>query len=275
MNKIPGLETLSFSKLKSFAESPRELSRYINRERVQTEAMVKGSLTDCLLFTPELFDSQFYLIKDIEVKTKSGEVAKNKKATTEWKLYESEQSVIAGDRIVIDEYLLQYANTEVLALQHDNVIKANGLLEGEYQKEVNFDYLNWTFRGRLDIYHPDRIVDLKRVANTDTKKLSWAIKDMMYNVQAAVYQQGCDQIGKDYWLICIDAELDICVYNFTQEFLNQGRYILKSLTEKLNREISISEWFASMHGNDALDSYWSKFWNKGRSYHVKDGIFII
>lgn len=272
---IPKLETLSFSKLKAFAESPRELNKYIHKERVPTDAIIRGQLVDCLLFTPELFDAQFYIIKDIEVKTKSGEVAKNKKVTTEWKTYEAEQAAICGDRIMIDEYMKQDADTEVLAIKHDHVIKANGLLEGEYQKEINFNYLNWEFKGRLDIYHPERIVDLKRVANTDPNKLKWTIKEMLYNLQAAIYQRGTGQEGKPYWLICIDGELDICVYQFTHEFIEHGKYLLESLTQKLNREISISEWFADMNGKEALESYWNKFWNQGKSYHQKDGIFII
>lgn len=275
-NSIPGLKTLSYSKLSNFADSPKELWKYINKERTQTESMIRGNLVDCLLFTPELFDEQFYIIKDIDVKTKTGEVAKNKKATGEWKEYEQNQKAIAGDRMVIDEAMKQDADIEVLAIKNDKVIKANGLLEGgEYQKSIEFEYLNWTFRGKLDIYHSDKIVDLKRVANTDPKKLKWTILEMLYHIQAAVYQRGTNQIGKDYWLICIDAELDICVYKFTQETLEQGRYLLDSLVKKLNIEISICEFYATMNGPDYAENFWKSFWKKGRSYHQNNGIFII
>lgn len=58
--KVP--EYISNSQLSAFKRSPAHWLHYITEKRVQTPAMVLGSVAHCLALEPENFDKEFFLL---------------------------------------------------------------------------------------------------------------------------------------------------------------------------------------------------------------------
>jgi len=133
---------LSFSSLKAFAESPAEMKRYINKERTESKAMGLGSAVDCKLFTPESFETLFFVCPEITAKTAKGEAAKNPLATTEGKAELERQKEICGNRTFLTQEDYLKVEREVALISNNPVVKSLGLLDSakfQFQFPVEFE----------------------------------------------------------------------------------------------------------------------------------------
>lgn len=63
---------VSYSSLKRFRESPLNYIEYLTTPFTQTPAMLKGSVLDCVLTTPDKFDETYFIIPE-EVNKRSNE----------------------------------------------------------------------------------------------------------------------------------------------------------------------------------------------------------
>lgn len=240
---------LSFSSLKAFAESPAEMKRYIDKERTVTKAMDLGSAVDCKLFTPESFDSLFFVCPEIVAKTGKGEIAKNPLATTEGKAELERQKEICGNRTFLTQDDFLKVEREVALIANNPVVKSLGLLDSanfQFQFQVEFER---TFivdsiphkakhRGITDAWGKtaDRkdakgnlvkgetcIWDLKRMSATNgIKSIRYQIKDMMYAMQAAIYSYALKP--QKYYLVVLSG-INVYVVELNIEVIQGGEIL--------------------------------------------------
>lgn len=273
---IPGLESLSFSKIKSYLKSPRELWKYINRKKDKTHAMIQGSLLDCLLFEPHKFDRNFYLIPEIIAKTKKGTIADNAMQTDDGKAQYAQHVQNANGRMIVKQSDKDQSNIEINAIKNSSTVKGLGLLEGNYQVKVSGEIMGWNVSGILDIDHEERITDLKRLKTSDPEIIR---KDMKYNnklhLQAYIYQKLTGKLNTPYRLIAIDGQLNVEVFNIQKDMIEAGEMLFKKAVNRLNKEISTCQWLCDLKGEDVSENYWKSFFNKTYGYWAEnsDGTF--
>jgi hypothetical protein len=240
---------LSFSSLKAFAESPAEMKRYILKERTESKAMDLGSAVDCKLFTPENFESLFYVCPVIEAKTKDGKVSENPLMTSEGKAKLAEHKELAGNRTFLTQEDYLKVEREVALISNNPVVKNLGLLDSanfQFQFPVEFER---TFivdsiphkakhRGITDAYGitADRkdakgnlvkgetcIWDLKRMSATNgIKSIRYQIKDMMYTMQAAIYSHALQP--QKYYLVVLSG-INVYVVELNIEAIQSGEVL--------------------------------------------------
>lgn len=273
---IPGLETLSFSKIKNFLKSPKDLWKYINREKEPTDAMIQGSLLDCLLFEPHKFDLHFYLMPKIEAFTKDGKPAASPMATDDGKAQYAQHVLNANGRMIVKQSNIDQANVEINAIKFSSTVKGLGLLDGNYQTDCAGEIMGWNLRGKIDIERENGICDLKRVKSADPEIIR---KDMRYNnkyhLQAYIYQKLTGKLNTPYHLIAIDSELNVEVFNIQKDMIENGEMLLKKAINRLNKEISSCQWLCDLKGDDVSENYWKSFFNKTYGYWAEnsDGTF--
>jgi len=242
---------LSFSSLKAFAESPAEMKRYINKERTESKAMDLGSAVDCLLFTPESFDTLFYVCPKIEAKTKDGKVSENPLMTKEGKAKLAEYKEAAGERTFLTLEDKAKIDLEVALISNNPVINHLGLLDSarfQFQYPIEFERKfivdgiphNAKHRGILDAYGTTKdqkdingnlisglscVWDLKRMSATKgIKSIRYEIKDKLLALQAAIYSHTLKP--QKYYLVILSG-INVYVVELNIEAIQSGEVLWK------------------------------------------------
>ena len=143
---------LSFTRLKALAHSPLKLKAYIEKKKAQTDAMIEGSLFDCLLFEPEKLEERFYVVEKPDRRTNAGKAA--------WAAMIED----AGERTLVSTEQMESAAFLKTCIEQNSTVVYQGLLNPdffEYQKKVEF-FLNG--------FKHIRFVDAKR-ENRDGQKV--------------------------------------------------------------------------------------------------------
>lgn len=209
---------LSFSRLKALQHSPRKLKNYLTTEKALTPAMVEGQLLDCVLFTPEQFESEFIVLPEgIDRRTKEG---KEKFAEI------SRRAMEIGAQIVTYEQVMDATNLAE-ALQTSPAIENHGLLDPKlftFQDFTEFEFGGFRHVGYRDAIGHNRsgkrvIWDLKRFGAKSGPQVGFEIKVGGYDLQAAIYCHEFDANGEEciYHLIAVDNEGMVTPYTITPE----------------------------------------------------------
>jgi hypothetical protein len=245
------LTHLSFTRLKNLAHSPRALWLYMEGSTKPTKAMEEGRLLDVLLFTPDLFEEQFYLMPATAKKPTAAQINAKKPSeeTLEqierWREIEKE----SAGKTIITEDQLEEAHALEYAIRYNRTVMHHGLLDSDnfdFQFPVNFTYKGYEHRGFKDAEGRDNkgngvIWDLKRMGSkSGESQVRWAIRDNMYDLQAAIYCHHADTIGikVKYYIIAVDNNGFVTPFEITREARDVARgtwdYLIDSL-QKLER----------------------------------------
>lgn len=264
-----GEETLSFSSIKSFIPpygSPRQFIAYKMREKKKTQAMLLGDVIDCILLSPDEFESRFVSIPE--------GCAKNSFAGLEaWVLFLNGLNIpvdisgakMADARFVVDlgiEQLNQSGKTivDAAALKSAKAIAgavmkndtSNWFLNeiGATQVPVEYEAFGWNWRGKKDAEGQDFIMDMKLTVAANEKDFGYQIRKMGYLYQAAIYTQG-GKSKKEFYFMGYDRTGEVIV-------LHVGRAHIEKAWEQLEGYISQ---FDRMIFEDKF--FWSQdFWRK-------------
>lgn len=180
---------LSYSSLKQFRKSPQHYVKYITEPRVVTDAMIEGSLLDCVITEPEEFKQRYFIFPKVDGRTKEGKEIKAK-ALEE-----------AKGRILITDEMYKSAMFAKQALFDDN--EARQIMEAGTKMQKK---LFWTdnktglpVNGRTDmeakLWGELFCVDLKKTADADPN--TWVRKDFINQdliLQAGTYREGYKRI---------------------------------------------------------------------------------
>lgn len=248
---------LSFTRLKELAHSPLALLRYIEKVFEPTAAMIDGQLIDCLLFTPDEFESRFFVMPDDAKKPTKAQInaAKPSPATIEqidkWeRLMES----VKGRAIVKAEQV-EEASFLANSVRNDAVVTYAGLLNPDFfkfQVPVEFFYRGFFHRGVKDADGKDRngnrvVWDLKRMGARSGEQLVRAqIRANLYALQAAIYCHPEDSRNEpiDYKLIAVDNDGYVTPFTIGRDAREKARVqwnLLISAAHRLNMDEDLSQ----------------------------------
>jgi len=175
LNKRP----LSASSLKAFRKSPKHYIQYLTEPYKTTPALIFGSLVDCLVLTPELYEKRFILMPKIDRRTKLGKIdyenflkkAENKTVITEEQLENAKKCKESLYSVQMSRELLESVKKIQIKLKW----KSKGLPMIGY---ADFESNTWgeTF-----------IVDLKTTADADPDNFIRSAIKFDYIIQCGAY----------------------------------------------------------------------------------------
>lgn len=215
---MTGVKGLSFSALKEFAKSPKHFYKY-KTDKKTTDAMNQGKMFHMAILEPEKFKSEYWVLDDSEKVVEIG--GGNPRLTTKYKEWKAEQQKANEGRELIkkEDYDLYLAMGEYLG----QCSATKDLMAGLTEKEYPFEFVQDDFliTGRIDGKRGEEYaIDLKKIADASFKKCKWAVIDMLYDRQGAIYSHATKV--KAYYLIFIDGECNVTVIKLTEETLQKS-----------------------------------------------------
>jgi len=239
---------LSFTRLKALSHSPLKLKEYIEKKKERTDAMIEGSLLDCLLFEPEKLEERFFVVEKPDRRTNVGKAA--------W----AQMLEDAGERAMVTTDQLQSAKHLEQCVRQNSTVAYQGLLNPDfftYQQKVEFFYGNFKHIGFVDAKGKNRdsekvIWDLKKMgAASGERKVRYQIRDMKYDLQAAIYCHSYDEKNEPvrYFVIAVDNDGYVTPFEITRDAREQMRREWMGLIRAAHR--------CNMEGLDMGTEFWA------------------
>jgi hypothetical protein len=253
---MSGESWLSYSSLSCFKGSPKDFIDYKLKQRVETDAMVYGSMVHCLVLEPEDFENRYMVIQDDEICASIG--GAKPRATNAYKAWKEEQLAAAGERIIVDTN--DFKNAQIVAFNVRNNRASRKVLSlcPEREKPIEWEFQNFKFKGFIDGFGEKAIFDLKTCPDAQQGKFQRDIINNDYYLQAAMYLYGSGIGVTDYFIIAADKVGGISVHQLDVHLLEYGMKEYTYLLERFN-ECILSDRF------DESYDFWSK---------RHDGIYI-
>ena len=212
-----GKKGLSFSSLKAFLQSPRHFYRYKTAKKTTT-AMEEGTAFHMSILEPEEFEKKYFILDDSKICAEIG--GAKPRVTTKYKEWvEQEIGKHEGQTMLsLDDYN-QYKEMgrflrQCTATKH----LLGGLIATE--KPFKMEYEGFMITGKIDGVGSDYILDLKKIADASFQKVKWVIRDMLYDMQGAIYSLAEGKVK--YYLIFIDNSCNVTVVKLCVETLKAG-----------------------------------------------------
>ena len=176
---------LSYSSLKAFRKSPRHYIDYLERRPSPSPSMILGSLVDCLLLTPELFEKKFLLTPKINRRSNAGKA--------EYQQYLD--MAINNNLTMIDEDQLSLGKHIKESVLSDETAGKLLAAKTNCQKHLTWrhviDGYSLPMRGYLDFesnaWGESFLVDLKTSKSADPRDFEKDIANYEYFLQMACY----------------------------------------------------------------------------------------
>ena len=237
--------SMSFSKIKQFAESPFHFVRYmVARELKQdkaTPAMIFGDLVDCLCLTPDEVADRFV------IEPAGGAMNSLKGCAIILQFYGSEpvgkmdeqkaviREVRAADkrRIVTAEILAQ-ANAIRNRVYSNEASRRIMYQFTATQVENEFDAFGWHWKGKFDGEGERLIGDMKMMVSAKPEKAMRTIRDMHYDWQGALYTLP-RRAGKKFYNICLDRQLGVSVIHLDNRILTGAWHAVEEMIQHFER----------------------------------------
>lgn len=224
-------QTLSFSALNSFAESPQKFIEYKVDPKEQTDAMFLGSALHTLILEPDVFETKFFVFNDAEKVAEIG--GGNPRGTKAYKEWKAEQYAQAGERTPLDP--TDYATI----LRMKEGVWGNEITRRYLNRVTNtevkleWEYMDLKFTGFIDGYGDDPekgiILDLKMCADAQPRKFQRYAFDSRYFMQLAMYRiglkitRGISLEKTPCYFIAVDRAGHVSAHKMTDDLLRYGR----------------------------------------------------
>lgn len=177
---------LSYSALKAFRKSPKHYLKYLSEPREQTDAMLNGSLVDCLLLEPEKFNTRYQIYEKPNLRTNEG------------KAEQAKLLAVAAEKNVtlVSNEMVLCARRQVDALMSHNVARA--IIENRRRVQLRMKWMHKAtgipMVGYLDFeshaWEDNLIVDLKTTKSADPDNFIRDAANLDYHIQAGAYLDG-------------------------------------------------------------------------------------
>lgn len=223
-------KSLSYSSLKAFLKSPKHFYKY-KTDKETSKAMEDGKIFHMAILEPEKFASEYWVLDD---SAKIAEIGgASPRATKVYKEWVASQDLLndGKTRISKDDFDLYTSMRNYLYSCSATKDLMNGLITKE--KKVEFEHNDFRIDCRIDGEGSDYIIDLKKIADADFKKVKWAIYDMMYDLQGGMYSTALHK--KNYYLIFIDGGINVSVVKLSEATLKDGFNKFDVATEEFRR----------------------------------------
>lgn len=203
----------------------------------QTDEMIKGSMLHCLLLNPEDFESEFYLLPEMDRRTKVGREA-----------YQIAMDN-AGERIVASVDLYEEAKLMLGSVKENQ--RAMELL-GPCKTEVSYfwkcAFSSLSMRARVDACTADYMIEVKTSRSAEPSAFERQAFNMSYDLSASHYCEGMRAQGDDrprtvYFLVVENyAPFVTQVYKADELFMESGHDKWMSAVTKLESAMATDKW---------------------------------
>lgn len=186
-----GRKKLSYSALSAFIDSPKDFSDYKLRTKVETPAMIYGSLVHCLVLEPKEFERRYYCKDDTDMVEKLRATgSKNPRATNVYKEWLAAAEAGADGRIIVSPQ--DYAHAKVVAYNvRTNRASARLLAACPLREQgVDWHFLNFNWHGYIDMEGECDIADLKTMPDANRDYVDREIRRRRLYLQSTMYGMG-------------------------------------------------------------------------------------
>lgn len=243
-----GKNYISSSALKEATKDMRLFEMYMAGQlKKKTQALSFGSLYDCLLFTPEEFDKNFFVLDDSFDQEICEEIGgKAPRMTNKYKEWYKNHIEKLGDITIVTADDMQQAIDMINRLDETGV--RDTFLEGEFQKEFTVFMNDWPVRGFLDVLNDNYIADSK-----STMSIGGFRRDVFvynYDLQAYIYSTAFP--GRPFYWVAQEKSypyLPAVVY-CTEETLLSGQRKFEMATQRI---------LAYLESNDRTETFYAEF----------------
>lgn len=246
---ILGRKKLSYSALSCFIDSPKDFSDYKLKERVETPAMVYGSMVHCLVLEPGDFLKRYFPLDDADICDQIG--GAKPRATKKYKEWKFGQSELANGRIIVSPN--EYAHAKTVAYNvRTNRASANLLRLCPHREQgVEWEYLGLFWHGFIDMYGDDDINDLKTMPNANREVVDREIKKRRLYLQHCLYRMGdkarCEVLGipwkkKRHHVTAVDKLGGVSVHEMAEPLMDYGMEELEFYTKRFCYAYTIEAW---------------------------------
>lgn len=201
-----------------------------------TDKMILGSLVHCLILTPHLFESDFFVMPFLNLRTNDGKATK------------AELLAANPGKTAIDIDMHSQA-----ALMRDSCLKnkqAAELLESGHKESSFFwecPFSGLRMRARADSASSKALVELKTTSDASPEAFSRHIHNMNYDVSMKHYQEGIrvlmDVSPPGYFIVLEDKPPFVCqVYKAGETVMELGHAKWIDAVSKLERGLKNNYW---------------------------------
>lgn len=235
---------LSYSSLTAFMDGPRKFIDYKLGVREETDAMLFGQMLHCLVLEPQEFDKRYFCLNDEDKVREIG--GGNPRATKLYKEWRAEQVGTIGDRTIVEGK--DYMDAKRMAGDVRNNRASAKILDlcWEHEKPINWEFMNFKFRGFIDGDGEKDTMDLKMVPDAEPKKAQRQISNMWYYGQAAMYLHGNTKepakATKNYHIVCVDKKGGVSVHTLSEALIKHGMEEYTHFVAKFNECIIKEAW---------------------------------
>ena len=230
-----GKPHLSYSSIKYALQDMALFELYMSGKlKKDSDALQFGSAYDCMLFTPDKFNEQFFVLDDSEIYGKLViEGSKSPRSTSAYKEWKQEAELSIGKRTVMSQQDHQQIIDMITRLDDCGIIEI--YLQGDYQVEFNKEIDGIPLKGFLDCKGSGFITD-----SQSTRAISGFrsdVKYLGYDIQAYLY---CKVFGyEDFYWVAQEKS-----YPYVPGVYKASEQTLRSGEEKFNRAVNtIREYF--------------------------------
>lgn len=252
MNKFDDIierkRPLSFSTFNQFFESPFHFKKNCEEVKEPTDAMKFGTLCHALILQPDKIDEMYYVAPDYKLNTKEGKAQ-----------FEAALELANGREIVKFSVFEKALNIKAKLYENKPAMSLLNQIT-ETEKEINFKFDGWDWKGFVDGIGDEIIIDLKKVVDANPAAVRSAFFRRGYHRQAFLYLHGTDSLRKrKYYIIAFDESGGISCHFVDENCLTIAENELKTHLNYFIECIILDRW------NENYDFYCPN----------EDGVFII
>lgn len=220
-----------------YSTSPKHFEAEFSQEKSKpTPAMILGSLVHCLILTPEELNKEFFVMPDLDFRTKEGKIKR-----------EELFALNVGKTPISDEMLSKAHFMRDACFSHP---KARGALEGganelSYFWNCSFSGLN--FKAKVDSVRPGFFLELKTTSSASPLDFARHAYNLNYDLSLAHYRQGIEKyqdVLPDAYFVVIETEAPyvVQVYKASDALFETGHAKWLSAVQKLERGFKDKVW---------------------------------
>jgi hypothetical protein len=206
---------LSYSALKAFAKSPNHYLQYVNREFVETPAMVLGSALHCAVLEPGMYAERYVIAPKFDRRTKAG-----KEQAEAWELATDGVTGITAEQDQAVQAMKHAIRSHSAAARLLNGTRCEVPVEGEIE--------GVQFKGVIDALGKSYAVDIKTTTDASPEAFRKQASNLDYHLQAVIYTH---LTGKRFKWIAVESAppYNAVVYEPTPDSMDAANAYLRNL----------------------------------------------
>lgn len=244
-----GKNYISSSALKEATKDMKLFEMYMaGKLRKESKALSFGSLYDCLLFTPEDLEKNFFILDDKFDQEICAEIGgKAPRMTNKYKEWYKNLVDNLGNKTVVNEDDMQQAIDMISRLDETGL--KDTFLVGEFQKEFTVFINDWPVRGFLDVLNDSYISDSKSTVSIGGFKRDVFVYN--YDLQAYIYSTAFP--GRPFYWVAQEKAYPYlpAVVHCTEDTLLSGKRKFDMATNRI---------LSYMESNLRTESFFAEFY---------------